>query len=273
MRFESWSKTDVGLVRESNQDHVGCFPDLGLFVVADGMGGHVDGEIASRMAVEILHDTYAEEDDTLPGRTRGARGPLAWLAWLGLGKPAPRDEEMAEREVARIAGAVEDANRRIFQRGHQDGGPTARAMGTTVIALVLHEWSKRITWAHVGDSRLYRLRDAQLELLTADHTRFGEPYRGGGTVPLDLPHTNQLTSALGVGAEVVVAGRSAQVRAGDVYLLSSDGVSGLVPADQIAQVLGSAPSPREAGEELVQRALKCGGGDNASVIVVRVIAD
>jgi serine/threonine protein phosphatase PrpC len=271
MRFESWSKTEVGLVRESNQDNVGCFPDLGLFVVADGMGGHVDGEIASRMAVEILHDAYAGEDDTDPG-TLIQRGLLAWLARLRPSKPQPpSDEEIAAREVTRIAGAVEDANRRIFRRGHEDGSPVTRAMGTTVIAAVLHEWSRRIAWAHVGDSRLYRMRDGSLELLTADHTRFGDPYRRGGPVPLDLPHTNQLTSALGVGAEVAVASGSADVRPGDVYMLSSDGVSGLVPAARIAEVLGSAASAREAGEELVRQAMASGGSDNASVIVVRVL--
>jgi protein phosphatase len=271
MRFESWSKSDVGLVRESNQDNVGCFPGLGLFVVADGMGGHVDGEIASRMAVEILYDSYAREDDTEPGRTLVAPGPLAWLTRLFNPRPRPSEEEIAARDVKRVARAVEDANRQIYARGHESATPTARAMGTTIIAAVLSEWSRRIVWAHVGDSRLYRMRDRQLELLTADHTRFGEQYRDGGTVPLDLPHTNQLTSALGVGAEVVVASGSAEVRVGDAYMLSSDGVSGLVPGDQIAEVLRSASSAAGAGEELFRRAMACGGSDNASVIVITAV--
>ena len=275
MRFESWSKTDIGLVRESNQDHVGCFPDLGLFIVADGMGGHADGEIASHMAVDILYAAYAREDDTQPGRTLlPVSRPRSWLARLGFGgTTVARDQEMAKREVARIAGAVEEANRQIFARGHADGGPVARAMGTTVIAVVLHEWSKRIAWAHVGDSRLYRLRGGKLELLTADHTRFGERYRAGGVVPLDLPHTNQLTSALGVGPEVVVAAGSDVVERGDVFMLSSDGVSGLLTAEQIAQVLAEQPSPREMGEELLRLALGRGGSDNATVVVVRALAD
>lgn len=278
MRFESWSKSDVGLVRESNQDHVGCFPDLGLYIVADGMGGHADGEIASSMAVASVREAYDREDDTQPGRTRVTSAPLSWLARLGLVRKtgsgadtgASRDATLARKEVERLTGAVEEANRRIFQRGHQDGGPVARAMGTTVIAVVVHEWSRRLAWAHVGDSRLYRLRGAELTLLTADHTRFGEPYRDKRPVPLDLPHTNQLTSALGVAPEVGVAAGSAEIEEGDVYLLSSDGVTGLVPPDQIAEVLARG-SAEAIGQELLQRAMAKGGTDNASVVVVRVL--
>ncbi len=277
MRFESWSKSDVGLVRESNQDHVGCFPDLGLYIVADGMGGHADGEIASSMAVASLRDAYDREDDTQPGRTQigaSSSGPMSWLVRLGLvrgGTTGPsRDEALARKEVDRLATAVEEANRRIFQRGHQDGGPVARAMGTTVIAVVVHEWSHRLAWAHVGDSRLYRLRGSELILLTADHTRFGEPYREKRPVPLDLPHTNQLTSALGVAPDVGVAAGSSDLAEGDVYLLSSDGVTGLVPPDQIAEVLARG-SAEEIGEELLRRALAKGGTDNASVVVLRVL--
>lgn len=278
MRFESWSKSDVGLVRESNQDHVGCFPDLGLYIVADGMGGHADGEIASSMAVASVREAYDREDDTQPGRTRITSAPLSWLARLGLVRKtgsgadtgASRDATLARKEVERLTGAVEEANRRIFQRGHQDGGPVARAMGTTVIAVVVHEWSRRLAWAHVGDSRLYRLRGAELTLLTADHTRFGEPYRDKRPVPLDLPHTNQLTSALGVAPDVGVAAGSAEIEEGDVYLLSSDGVTGLVPPDQIAEVLARG-SAEAIGQELLQRAMAKGGTDNASVVVVRVL--
>jgi len=271
MRFESWSKTDIGLVRETNQDHVGCFPGLGLFVVADGMGGHADGEVASRIAVETLHAAYSQEDDTQPGRTMPTMpsGPLGWLSRLTRNRATKPEQAMAEREVARLEAAVQDANRHIFDLGHEGGGPATRAMGTTIIALLVHPWSERAAWAHVGDSRLYRQRDAALELLTADHTRFGEPYRGGGTVPLDLPHTNQLVSALGVERSVTVALGCDEVRAGDTFLLTSDGISGLVPPERITQVLRDTGSSGEAGEELLRLALYAGGNDNASIIVVR----
>ncbi|MBY0278917.1 protein phosphatase 2C domain-containing protein [Candidatus Binatia bacterium] len=283
MRFESWSKSDVGLVRESNQDHVGCFPDLGLYIVADGMGGHADGEIASGLAVDSLREAYDHEDDTQPGRTQTSTRPLSWLARLGLvrtpaatgsGRSASgsrSDAELARREVERLVSAVEEANRRIFERGHRDGGAVVRAMGTTVIAVVVHEWSRRLAWAHVGDSRLYRLRAGELMLLTADHTRFGEPYRDKRPVPLDLPHTNQLTSALGVAPNVGVEAGSTDLAGGDVYLLSSDGVSGLVPPEQLAEVM-TRGTVAEIGEELLRRAMAKGGTDNASVVVLRVLA-
>jgi len=273
MRFESWSKTDVGLVRESNQDHVGCFPGLGLFVVADGMGGHADGEVASRMAVEMLRDAYAGEDDTQPGRTLPPRRPAGWLARLvrGLGAaPDGDDDQIAAREITRLESAVQAANRAIFDLGHETGGPT-RPMGTTVIALVAHPWWDRVAWAHVGDSRLYRLRDERLELLTADHTRFGEPYRAGGEVPLDLPHTNQLIAALGVEPAVKVALGSDALRPGDVFLLASDGVTALVPPERIRALLAEMRAPADTGEELVRLALAAGGSDNASAVLVRAL--
>jgi protein phosphatase len=280
MRFESWSKTDIGLVRETNQDHVGCYPDLGLFIVADGMGGHADGEIASRIAVETLHDAYAGADDTLPGRTVPTMptmpsGPLGWLArFAARARAAKREgEDAPEREIARLEAAVQDANRRIFDLGHEGGGPATRAMGTTVIALAAPPSGRRVAWAHVGDSRLYRLREEVLELLTADHTRFGEPYRAGGRVPLDLPHTNQLVLALGVERSVPVALGSDALHAGDAFLLASDGVTGLVPADSISRVMREMRSAAEAGEELMRLALAAGGSDNASAVVVRALAD
>lgn len=285
MRFESWSKTDIGLVRETNQDHVGCYPEIGLYVVADGMGGHADGEVASRIAVETLHEAYAGDDDTLPGRTlpqlpAASSGPLAWLSRLKRSwtekaetKAEESDEDGGERDVARLEAAVQNANRRIFDLGHEGGGPATRAMGTTVIALVASPSARRVAWAHVGDSRLYRLRDGKLELLTADHTRFGEPYRAGGPVPLDLPHTNQLVLALGVERSVPVSVGSDAVRPGDVFLLASDGITGLVPPERIAQILRDMRSPAEAGEELIRLALAAGGTDNASAVVLRAVED
>jgi protein phosphatase len=270
MRFESWSKTDVGLVRESNQDHVGCFPGLGLFVVADGMGGHADGEVASRMAVETLQDAYAREDDTQPGRTLPPQRSSGWLARLARGFRSEADDAVAERELARLESAIQAANREIFHLGHESGAAT-RPMGTTIIALVAYPWWSRVVWAHVGDSRLYRLRAERLELLTADHTRFGEPYRTGGEVPLDLPHTNQLVSALGVEPAVKVALASDDVLPGDVFLLASDGVSALVPPEQIRSLLAEMRTPEETGEELVRRALAAGGSDNASAVLVRAV--
>src|SRR5215831_2487074 len=173
MRIESWSRSETGYVRESNQDAIGCYPERGLFVVADGMGGHADGERASRLAVDILSAMLSDRDPA----------------------PAALSFEQARQTLAT---AVREANRSIFALGHASDVSGHRAMGTTLVALQLGSASDHAAWAHVGDSRLYRLRGATLDLLTADHTRYGDAFRGGGTVPLDLPHTNQLTAALGI---------------------------------------------------------------------------
>ena len=145
MSLASWAKTEIGLVRSSNQDAVGCFPEHGLFVVADGMGGHANGELASRMAVDSLRDHVESY-------------------------PAPGPAELAV--------AVQEANARIFDAGHRERSSGLPAMGTTIVALAL---GQRAAWAHVGDSRLYRFRGGELTLLTADDTRFdGEEAQGGG---------------------------------------------------------------------------------------------
>lgn len=232
MSLASWAKTDIGLVRSSNQDAVGCFPEQGLFVVADGMGGHANGEVASRMAVDLLRAHLEARPD-----------------------PGPED----------LAAAVQVANAQIFDLGHRDASSALPAMGTTVVALVL---GRKAAWAHVGDSRLYRLRDGVLGLLTADDTRFGREVPTGGPVPLGLQHTNELLCALGVERQVNVTLGEEEIHPGDVYLLCSDGISGLVPAAAIQRTLLDLGDPAAAGQALLEQALDAGGNDNASIIVV-----
>lgn len=233
MSLESWAKTDIGLVRSSNQDAVGCFPEQGLFVVADGMGGHADGEVASRMAVDILRAHLEARPD-----------------------PAPED----------LAAAVQVANTQIFDIGHRNHSSGLPSMGTTVVALAL---GRNAAWVHVGDSRLYRLRRGHLTLLTADDTRYGREIAPGSPIPLELPHTNELLSALGVERYVHITLGEDELHPGDVYLLCSDGLSGLVPASVIHETLVDSRDPAVAGEILLARALDAGGNDNASLIVVR----
>jgi protein phosphatase len=233
MTLASWAKTVIGLVRSSNQDAVGCFPERGLFVVADGMGGHANGELASRMAVEVLRSQMEARPD--PG-------------------------------TADLAAAVRAANEQIFEAGHRDRSSGLPAMGTTIVALSL---GRRAAWVHVGDSRLYRLRDGELALLTADDTRFGRQVAVGGPVPLDLPHTNELLCALGVERQVTPTLGEDAVHPGDAYLLCSDGVSGLVSAIAIRDHLAAMADPAATGEALLELAMDAGGNDNASIVVVR----
>lgn len=268
MNLEAWSISDIGLVRRSNQDALGCFPELGLFIVADGMGGHADGHIASRIAVDVIHEHLAacsaerRRWDRLVARIATIMGAL-WTRQ----KQEPTEQTKPIPDVLREG--VERANLRILEAAKDRG--TDRVMGTTVVALKLAPAEQRAHWAHAGDSRLYRLRDGELSLLTADHTLFGEPYAGKAEVPTDLPHSNRLLQALGVRAELQVALRSDATRGGDLFLLCSDGLSGLVGADAIREQLTTSAGLRQIGETLIGLAREAGGKDNASVVLVRVL--
>ncbi len=247
MKLEAAALSNIGLVRKSNQDSVGCYSDLGLFLLADGMGGLADGEIASRLAVDVVYDRIRAND---AGGGADADG------------------------TALLGAAIEEANRRILCEGERRKEPTGTqpAIGATIVALWLSS-SGRAAWAHVGDSRLYRLREDKLTLLTADHTVPGARYRDQLSVPLDLPHTNVLIHALGVGPDVEPSLRSEELRAGDLYLLCSDGVSGPISPAALEQELGyGRGTVEEKASNLIQLALDGSGRDNASVVLVRVLA-
>ncbi len=235
--LECYATTETGRVRPTNQDAVGCFPDVGLFAVADGMGGHEAGEVASRMAVEKLRDSFSRVSD----------------------QPA----------ADRLVEAIADSNAAIFAAGRPQGRASARPMGTTVIALSLSMAPRHASWAFVGDSRLYRYRKGELRLLTADHTRHGGKFARSEEIPLDLPHTNELLAALGIESTVQPGTGSDTWRKGDIYLLCSDGISGMITAEQIAEELSQAAAVDEIGLGLVARALEAGGSDNASVVIIR----
>ena len=262
MRIESWAHSEIGLIRKSNQDALGVYPELGLFILADGMGGHVGGEVASRLAVQSIHDNLrqtalAHVDDSLG--TRMAR----------LFGRSPIDTEAALRA------ALERANQTIVQAGSKvtGGSPDSsqRSMGSTAVVLVISPGEARARWAHVGDSRLYRLRTDELALLTVDDTVPGDRYRGQPFVPTDLPHTNVLLQALGTQPDVEVAIGSASISPGDLFLLCSDGVSGMVGAPFIHDTLRNASTLEDAGQTLIRGALDAGGRDNASLILIRLV--
>lgn len=235
-RVESWGATEKGPVRESNQDAFACLPERGLFVVADGMGGHADGDVAARMAAE------------------------------GLPRALPRNTEPSPEA---LADAFRSVHHEILQAGRRRASGGRAPMGTTAVALWLGRG--RACWAHVGDSRLYRLRGGALELLTADDTAFGRALPPGARVPLDLPHTNRLAAALGgIDPDVEPHAAGADTRPGDAYLLCSDGLSGPVPPEEIGAELAAARPVAAAGAALLGRALARGGSDNVTLILARL---
>lgn len=264
MSLDSWADSHIGLVRKSNQDSIGCFPELGLFVVADGMGGRSEGEVASRLAVDTIRESMAPElsgDAHMEAEPPPER-PGFWRSLMGA-RPAPEPGPNLEAAVAL-------ANQRVHEAGRSQPESPRGSMGTTVVVLVCAPPQQRAYWAHVGDSRLYRVRDGELSLLTADHTMFGEAFWEQDSVPSDLPHTNRLVRAIGIEPTVEVTRGQDELRPGDLFLLCSDGVSGMVtPADLQRQLLDAQPL-KDTGEALIRLALAAGGRDNASAILVRV---
>ena len=232
--------TDVGQVRSNNQDRYIGRPQAGLWVVADGMGGHQGGEIASQLACEALAERFGEH--TIIG----------------------------------LVDAIEAANARVHQAGNED--PDLAGMGTTVVALALVRDSddEVLAVANVGDSRAYRLADGVLEQLTEDHSLVADMVREGSLSPEEAathPQRNILTRVLGVYDEVPVDVITVSPHHGDRYLLCSDGLFNEMPEEAIASVLRRLVDPAEAADELVRRAVQSGGRDNVTVLLVDVVAD
>jgi protein phosphatase len=241
--FRVGACTDVGMVREENQDAFGQFRQNGssgtdeqLFILADGMGGHVDGREASHLAVEEVHRAFFKSSD----------GPVG----------------------QRLAKALEAANERIIKRSHERDG--VERMGTTCTALVIRQNEGYI--AHVGDSRAYRINRNEMHQLTRDHTMVEEMRRQGVLTDSEArthPRRHALTRALGIEPQLEVDLLDPlRVQAGEWYLMCSDGLS-RVEESEIQQVVTS-QDPQLACEQLVQMANDRGGHDNVTVLVVQV---
>src|SRR2546423_5042181 len=232
---EQASLTDVGRQRQSNEDSYLERPPL--FAVADGMGGARAGEVASRVAVEAFADR----------------------AWEG----APEEQ---------LAAVTREATRRIYEMAQ---GDSERAgMGTTLTAVMIS--GRDVAVSHVGDSRLYRLRDGRLERLTEDHSLVEELVRQGRLSPEEAenhPQRSVITRALGPEPDVEVETFTHTARDGDVYLICSDGLSGMVSEDDITAILERADSLDAAARELIEAANRAGGKDNITVVLFRVAAD
>lgn len=258
-RFEAVGVTDIGRQRKHNEDHVLLRPELDLFVVADGMGGHNAGDIASKLATVSLRNFY---EATLTGDL----------------PDAPSGDGYAELpfDARRLATAVRKANRDVFEisstyRQHH-------GMGSTVVAAYLAREGGVFHVAHVGDSRCYRYREGNLVQLTHDHSLINDALAlKPDLTPEELARLpkNIITRALGMREDVKVDIRSEDVDANDIFLLCSDGLSGMVTEEEIGRVLGAAyaiegSDLREACETLVSLANEAGGNDNITAILVRI---
>ncbi len=248
--MEFGGRTDTGRVRENNEDSFRVAPDISLFVLSDGMGGQASGEVASSLATEavIAHCREAEANPSLP------------LA----GKPI----EGVSGASNRLASAIQLANRAVYESAQQD--ERRRGMGATIVAVRFFD--QRMSVAHVGDSRAYRLRGGELEQLTQDHSFVAEQVRQGmlteqeaGTSTLQ----SVLLRAVGIEPEVEVAVEEELVMEGDTVLLCSDGLTRELSDAQIAAILEGTGDTQEAADRLVDAANRAGGGDNITVVVLR----
>jgi PPM family protein phosphatase len=230
------AQTDKGLRRKRNEDALLALPDHGLYVVADGMGGYSGGEVASSLAVKTIAEAF---------RKRNFVGePHATIP--------PRASELAR--------AVQMANDAI--REHAAANPELSGMGTTVCAALFSPNKQRLYAAHVGDSRLYRVREGELKQMTSDHTMKDYGVTGAGAA--------HLSRAVGVWPTVAVDVLLGKPRPKDLYLLCSDGLTKMVSDAQIMKIANSDASPAQIVEELIRAANARGGKDNITAIVIRV---
>ena len=229
--------TDVGQVRMVNQDAFGEFggPAEGrhLLIVADGMGGHRGGEVASQLTIETVKRCF---------------------------------EKDSKGDVPFVRSSLEAANTVVYEKSRADA--ELAGMGTTAVSL-LFDGTSQAQIAHVGDSRAYRLRGSEFTQVTDDHSVVGELVRRGQLTAEEArvhPQSNEILRAIGTQPEVQVDVQSVEVMAGDRYLLCSDGLSGMVTDDEIAEVL-AAEAPADAARILIERANLAGGTDNITVLI------
>ena len=246
--YRSSVKTDVGLRRQHNEDSFLVNPDLGLYVVCDGMGGHAGGETASRLAVltveKELLSARLREDNPFSGKVPLEDSPLAG----------------ALRE------SIEAACATVFQKSREVA--QLQGMGTTCIALLMKDEQAII--GHVGDSRAYLVRQGQAYQLTEDHSLVNEQVRAGLLTPEEAKRSklkNVITRSVGFEEDVLVDLLGLATEAGDKFLLCSDGLSNLVTIDEIREALLKDPL-EEVPAKLVDLANQRGGDDNSTVIVV-----
>jgi len=259
MKLLSHALTHVGCVREHNEDDSLVLTDAGVYVVADGMGGHACGEVASSISVQSIEHFYTDENAVADLEATHA----------GL-REDPTEADTCfpgDFQRFRIRSALEYANQQIYEEACKD--PSLEDMGTTIVALTFV--AEDVYVAHVGDSRAYRLRAGELQQLTEDHSLANEFIRMNILKVEDLPkfpYKNVIVRALGLQADVIVDTGRHPHQPGDRYLLCSDGLSDLVADDEIAQILQDNEDPESACAALVARALHYGGVDNVTVLVV-----
>lgn len=246
-RIRAGAATQVGCVRDSNEDRYLIDTDRLLFVIADGMGGMQGGERASELAVEAISE---EMDLSQPP-------PMAGLV----------EGQDSGPEQRRLRHAIEAANRRILEEGGRD--PDLRGMGSTVLVAWAREWEVHV--AHAGDCRAYLIRYGRLQQITKDHSLAMQQVEKGKLTleeARDHPLRNELVNSLGQDRIVVVEGHDLMMESGDWLVLCTDGVWDMLLEDEMLSAMAGTSDPEAASQALVEAAVNAGGRDNATAIVI-----
>jgi len=245
-RVLTYGLSDIGLVRQNNEDVWAQVPELGFFILADGMGGHQAGEVAAREAVNyfctIIKKTLSE--------TKAEESTLEVL------------KDLVRRAIVHV-------NAHVFKMGRAD--LELRGMGTTLCSLLFHQTG--LVFAHVGDSRIYRFRKDELLQLTKDHSLLRDLVDQGQINEFqadDFLYKNIITKAIGTEPRVDPTVETCEVQPNDLYLMCSDGLSDLLTSEEIEDIIATAPSLREASEALIASANEKGGRDNITVVISKI---
>ncbi len=243
MQLSVAAGTDVGRIRAGNEDSLYADADQerGLFIVADGMGGHAAGEVASEMAVQIVARDLTDVRDVA-----------------------------ADASGLRMAEALKAANRAIYERTIEEADK--QGMGTTASCLMMGQG--RYLIGHIGDSRVYLLRDGTFRQVTKDHSYVQEQVDAGFLTPEQAryhPYSNVITRCVGANAAVEADVLSGEIQKGDVFLVASDGLTGMVEDPQLKKILESQQTPGSMVAAMITEANRRGGLDNITAIVVQVL--
>ena len=243
MKLLHAARTDVGMIRSGNEDNftVDATPERGIYVVADGMGGHAAGEVASEMAVQIIQRELHKVNDV-----------------------------DSEESAALVGNTLRKANRAIHDRTITE--VDKQGMGTTASVLLIS--GSRYLIGQVGDSRVYLMRDGTLSQITKDHSYVQEQVDAGFLTPEQAryhPYSNVITRCVGASPDVEPDVYKGDVRAGDLFLVASDGLTGMVDDRRLGQLLGSRAEPERKVQALISEANGRGGLDNITAILVQVV--
>ncbi len=245
-------ETNVGMKRTHNEDNLMLIDDDHLYVVADGMGGHASGEVASQMAIDTLRDffsaTSADPEATWPYKMDKSRG----------------------YEENRLITSIKLANLKIYEAAQRNA--KLRGMGTTLVGILVVE--EGVLVAHVGDSRVYRLRNGVLQQLTEDHSLLNDYIKMKRLSEEEIknfPHKNVIVRALGMKESVKVDTQIDRPQPGDIYVLCSDGLCGPASDEEIQQVISSHSDLKTASNKLIETANGNGGPDNITVVLAKVM--